>query len=81
MDLPKSTGRLFAISQPHGPGLHENPQVASSEMELNLFSRSVSAEQHVLDTTVLFQRSAKRGMHGCDDDRCGTIASRPGSAE
>jgi hypothetical protein len=45
MDLPKSTGRLFAILSLTVPVLRDKgPRVASSEMEPSAFSGSISAQ-------------------------------------
>jgi len=59
MDLPKSTGRLFAISASRSWIFTMTGFRGQGEMQLKSFSRSVSSREQVFDTTVLFRRSSK----------------------
>ena len=77
MDIPKSTVRLFAISASQTWITKKAFRRRAAKWNLTHFLEASLPEEHVFDTTVLFRGSEKRGMHGCDD-RCGTIARRPG---
>lgn len=77
MDIPKSTVRFFAISASQTWITKKVFRAARGEMELNSFSRTVSATKSTsLTQPSCFGVRVKRGVPSCDDDRFATIARR-----